>query len=403
MPEIFIYDAIRTPRAKTKQNAALYSVTPLKLLSTQLQALAKRNQLNTSLIEDMSIGCVTQTLEQGACIARTAVIDAGYAEEVPACTVNRFCGSGVEAIFDISAKIASGFCDIAIAGGVESMSRVPMGADQGALLDAQQALKYGLVPQGISADLLATLHQISRHDCDTFAYQSQMYASLAQKSGFFDQSIVPVCDALGMPIISKDDYLRDDCTMEGLLSLKPAFETLGKQFGLDELTKQRYPFLSQIHHVHTAGNSSGVVDGASVLLLGNQEAQSKLQKKAKAKIKSIATIGSEPVVMLSAVVTATEKALKKAGLSIDQIDHFEVNEAFAVVPLYFMKHFKIPREKINPWGGAIALGHPLGATGAMLVNQAMDALAQKQQKYALVTLCIGGGMGIALILERVED
>lgn len=399
--DIMIYDAIRSPRAKSK-NGSLSTVAPIDLLAHQLRAIQSRNQLDTALVEDLVIGCVTQSLEQGACIARTALIEAQYHESVPGLSLNRFCGSGLEAIFDLSAKIKAGFCDLGIAGGVESMSRVPMGADGGALLDARMALGHGLVPQGISADLLATLYGISRQDCDRFAYESQMKATTAQKQAFFKSAIVPVVDACGDLILAEDDYLRTDCTIENLSTLAPAFEMMGKQFFLDELVKQRYPFVSQINHVHTAGNSSGIVDGASVLLIGHENMAKQLNLKPRAIIKTIVTVGSEPVLMLSGVLQATQKALTKANLTIDQIDHFEINEAFASVPLYLIKQLNLDPKKVNPWGGAIALGHPLGATGAMLVGNAICALEQNQQKFALITLCIGGGMAIAAIIERVS-
>jgi acetyl-CoA C-acetyltransferase len=399
--DVYLYDAIRSPRAKSK-NGVLSTIAPIDLLVSQLKALRSRNHLETSHLEDVVIGCVTQSLEQGACIARTALIEAKYDECVPGVTLNRFCGSGLEAIFDLSAKIKAGFCDLGIAGGVESMSRVPMGADGGALLDARMALGHGLVPQGISADLLATLHGISRQDCDQFAYESQMKAVNAQRQGLFESAIIPIMDHCDRLVLAKDDYLRTDCTIDSLQSLSPAFEMMGKQFFLDELVKQRYPFISQINHVHTAGNSSGIVDGASLLLIGQAQIGQQLGLTPRAKIKSIVSVGSEPVLMLSGILQATQKALQKANLTLDQIDHFEINEAFAAVPLFLIKQLSIDPKKVNPWGGAIALGHPLGATGAMLVGNALCALEHHQQRFALITLCIGGGMAIAAIIERVS-
>lgn len=401
MTDIYLYDAIRTARGKGKSSGSLHSVTPLKLLADVLKNLAHKHQLNTASVEDVSIGCVTQAQEQGACIARTALLEANYNEKVPGVTMNRFCGSGLEAVHDIAAKIGAGFCDLGIAGGVESMSRVPMGSDGGALLDPRMALRHGLVPQGISADLLATLHDISREDVDLFALQSQQKAAHASQQGWFKNSVIPMYDESNHLLLDHDEYIRASTSLEGLQKLKPAFLAMGEHFGLDTLTRRKYPYIEKIRHVHTAGNSSGIVDGAAAVLLGNAEAQDRHQLKARARIKSAVTVGSDPVLMLSGPVPAAQAALKKAKMTLADIDLFEVNEAFAAVPLYFMQALNIDASRVNMNGGAIALGHPLGATGSMLLGTALDLLEQKDLNTALITLCIGGGMGIATIIERV--
>ena len=401
MSEIFIYDALRTPRGKGKPGGSLYSASPLDLLITALKAAQSRNDLDTQYVGEVAIGCVTQAMEQGACIARTAVLEAGYSPMVPGVTLNRFCGSGLEAINDAAAKVSAGFCDLALAGGVESMSRVPMGSDGGALLDPRMALGQGLVPQGISADLLATLHGISRRDVDAFALESQRRASEAQANGAFARSLIPVLDASGYPLLSYDELVRSETTLEGLGALKPAFAMMGEQFHLDGLTRSRYPSVEVIDHIHTAGNSSGIVDGAALTVIGNPEAGQAHGLKPRARIRAAVSVGDEPVVMLAGPVPATRRALKQADMTLNDIDLFEVNEAFAAVPLYFMSELGVPHEKVNVDGGAIALGHPLGATGAMLLGTALDALEARDLNVALITLCIGGGMGIATIIERV--
>ena len=401
MSAIYLYDAVRTPRGIGKTKGTLYSVSPLDLLVTTLKAVEQRNHLETHWIEEVAIGCVTQVEDQGACIARSAVLEAGYHESVPGVTLNRFCGSGLEAIHDGAAKVGAGFCDLVLAGGVESMSRVPMGSDGGVLFDPRFALGKGIVPQGISADLLATLSKISRDDVDAFALESQKRAIYAQDHGYFDRSLIPVVDSMGEVILAHDELVRRESTLDGLSQLKPAFATMGQQFGLDTLTRRAYPHIEMINHVHTPGNSSGIVDGASLVLLGNEDAQTRYGLKPRARIISAVSVGDEPVLMLAGPVPAAQKALKKAKMSISDIDLFEVNEAFASVPLHFMKTFDIDHSKINVNGGAIALGHPLGATGAILLGTALDALEERDQQTALITLCIGGGMGIATIIERV--
>lgn len=401
MAEAYIYDAVRTPRGRGKSSGSLHATKAVDLLATPLRALAERHALDTSRIDDVTIGCVTQVGEQGACIARTAVLLAGYDEGVPGVTLNRFCGSGLEAVNDAAAKVAGGFADLTIAGGVESMSRVPMGSDGGALFDPAMAFDFGIVPQGISADLLATIHGFDRDAVDAYAVESQRRCAAAMERGAFDRSVVPVRDRNGVPVLERDEHPRPDTTREKLAELKPSFEMMGTQFGLDALTKQRYPHVEYIRHVHHAGNSSGIVDGAAAVLIGSREAGETLGLKPRARIRAAVSVGDEPVIMLSGVVPAARKALKRAGMEIGDIDLFEVNEAFAAVPLYFMKALEIDPAKVNVHGGAIALGHPLGATGAVLLGTLLDALEDRDLTTGLVTLCIGGGMGIATIIERV--
>ncbi len=401
MSEAFIYDAVRTPRGRGKANGSLHAIKPVDLLAGLLRGLAQRNQLDTSAVEDVSIGCVTQTSEQGACIARTAVILAGYDEDVPGVTLNRFCGSGLEAVNGAAAKVAAGYADLTIGGGVESMSRVAMGSDGGALFDPQMAFDYGIVPQGISADLIATIYGFTRDDVDAFALRSQKRAADAIERRAFERGILPVKDVAGVTVLARDELPRPDTTKEGLGSLKASFEAMGTQFGLDALTKQRYPQVENIRHVHTAGNSSGIVDGAAAVLVGSREAGAKAGLKPRARIRAAVSISAEPVIMLTGPVPASQKALAKAGMKASDIDLFEVNEAFAVVPLFFAQQMNVDPDRINVNGGAIALGHPLGATGAMLLGTVLDELEARNLATGLVTLCIGGGMGIATIIERV--
>ncbi len=407
MPEAYIYDAVRTPRGKGKAGkpgkpgGSLYTVPPVELLATALRALRERSELETALVEDVTVGCVTQVGEQGACIARTGVLRAGWDNRVPAVTLNRFCGSGLEALNDAAAKVAAGFLDVAVAGGVESMSRVKMGSDGGALMSPHMAFEPGIVPQGISADLLATLHGITRQDADAFAVESQRRAAAAIERGAFDKGLTPVVDQNGLVVLDRDEFPRPGTTMEGLAKLQPSFAMMGTGFGVDALTRGRYPQVEHIDHIHHAGNSSGIVDGATALLLGNAEAADHLGRKPRARIRALCSVGDEPVIMLSAPVPATRKALAKAGMSVDDIDLFEINEAFAAVPLYTMQALDIDPAKVNVNGGAIALGHPLGATGAMLMGTVLDELEARDLSTGLVTLCIGGGMGIATIIERV--
>jgi len=401
MSNAFIYDAVRTPRGRGKSSGSLYTTRPVDLVVTALQAIRDRNQLDTSKVDDVVMGCVTQSGDQGQCIARTASLLAGYDFDAPGVTLNRFCGSGLEAVNHAAAMVGSGYFDLVVAGGVESMSRVEMGSDGGAMMDAATEVKLNTVPQGISADLIATLRGFSRADVDQFAVQSQQYAGKAQAAGHFDKSIVPVLDMNGLTLLAKDEHLRPDTTVEGLHKLKASFEMLGKMFALDELTKSTYPEVESINHVHHAGNSSGIVDGAAAVLVGSAAAGERHGLRPRARIRAVALAGAEPIIMLTGPLPATRKVLAKAGMTIGDIDHFEVNEAFAAVPLMFMQEFGVARELVNPDGGAIALGHPLGATGAMLLGTALDALERTGKGTALITLCIGGGMGIATIIERV--
>jgi acetyl-CoA C-acetyltransferase len=329
------------------------------------------------------------------------VILAGYDEAVPGVTLNRFCGSGLEAVNAAAAKVAAGYADLTIGGGVESMSRVAMGSDGGALFEPQMAFDYGIVPQGISADLIATIYGFSREDVDAFALRSQKRAAEAIERRAFERSLLPVQDVAGVTVLARDEYPRPDTTKEGLASLKASFEAMGTQFGLDALTKQRYPQVENIRHVHTAGNSSGIVDGAAAVLIGSREAGAKAGLKPRARIRAAVSISAEPVIMLTGPVPASQKALAKAGMKASDVDLFEVNEAFAVVPLFFAQQMNVDLDRVNVNGGAIALGHPLGATGAMLLGTVLDELEARNLATGLVTLCIGGGMGIATIIERV--
>ncbi len=401
MPDAFIYDAVRTPRGRGKKDGSLYVVRPVDLLKTTLVALRDRNDLDTSTLDDVVVGCVTQTGEQGACIARTAALVAGYDYKAAGVTLTRFCGSGLESINQAAARVASGFEDAIIAGGVESMSRVPMGSDGGAMLDAQTQWDVGFVPQGISADLIATKYGFTRDDVDGFAVESQNRAAAAWEDRRFDGSLVPVTDESGLTILDRDEHMRPGTTADKLGKLNPSFKMMGEQFGLDVLVRKVYPDIARVQHVHHAGNSSGIVDGAAAVLIANQQYGQTHGLKPRARVRSIAVSGEEPLIMLTGPIPASVKALKKAGMDIGDIDLFEVNEAFAVVPLLYSRHFDVDPAQINVNGGAIAMGHPLGATGTMLLNTVLDELERQDKNTALVTLCIGGGMGIATIIERV--
>ncbi len=402
MAEAYIYDAVRTPRGRGKASGGLYPVRPLDLAVTVLRALRDRTGLDTALVEDVILGCVTQVGDQGANIARAAVLAAGYAETAPAVTINRFCASGLETVHHAAALVASGFNRCVVAGGVESMSRVPMGSDGiGPLGDPGFLFDVGFVPQGISADLLATLRGVTREQADRFALQSQQRAAAAIEAGAFDRSLVPVLDENGLPWLTRDEHPRPGTTLEGLSKLAPAFEMQGRQFALDALTRERYPQVERIEHIHTAGNSSGIVDGAAAVLVGDRALGEALDLKPRARVVASAVVGAEPVIMLTGPMPATRRALDQAGMTVDDIDLVEVNEAFAVVPLVFMEELGFDPEKVNVHGGAIALGHPLGATGAMLLGTVLDALEDRDLQTGLVTLCVGGGMGIATIIERV--
>ena len=401
MAEAYIFDAVRTPRGVGKDKGGLHTVRPVDLLGAALKALQRRNGFNTEEVEDIIIGCVTQTGEQGTCIARFAGLEAGYHFKAPGMTVNRFCASGLQAVNLAGAQVAAGWADLMVAGGVESMSRVKMGSDVGAMFDPATQLRLGSVPQGISADLLATLRGISREDVDRFALQSQARAAAAMAAGSFDRSVVPVLDESGLAILEKDEYPRPETTLEQLSGLKASFEMMGVQFGLDAMTRKVYPEVDQINHIHTAGNSSGIVDGAAALLVGSKEKGEALGLKPRARMVSAVSTGDEPLLMLTGPLPATRLALKKANMELSDIDLFEVNEAFAAVTLTYLQEFDLSDEKVNVNGGAIALGHPLGATGAVLLNTLIDLLEEQDKTVGLVTLCIGGGMGTATIIERV--
>ncbi len=397
----YIYDAVRTPRGRGKSSGALYIVRPVDLLVRCLEAVRDRNGIDTAAVEDVVIGCVTQAGDQGQCIARTAALLAKYDLDAPGVTLNRFCGSGLEAVNHAAAMVASGYHDLIVAGGVESMSRVEMGSDGGAMMDAQTELALNTVPQGISADLIATMRGFTRNDVDQYAVISQKRATESWEKRHFDRSILPILDQSGLVILDRDEHVRPDTTLEGLAKLKPSFEFIGKNFAMDELAKKTYPQVEHIRHVHHAGNASGIVDGAAAVLVGSEAAGQRFGMKPRARIRAVSLAGADPIIMLTGPIPATIKVLKKAGMSIGDIDHFEVNEAFAAVPLMYMDEFGVDHAKVNPEGGAIALGHPLGATGAMLLGTALDALERKGQGTALITLCIGGGMGIATIIERI--
>jgi acetyl-CoA C-acetyltransferase len=402
MTDAFIYDHVRTPRGRGKPDGALHEITPIRLASQALAALRDRNELDTALVDDVVLGCVTPIGEQGGDIARTAVLAAGYAETVSGQQLNRFCASGLEAVNNAAAQVMSGQSEAVIGGGVESMSRVPMGADGGAIF-VDPAVSYSLyiAPQGIGADLIATLDGYTREQVDAYALESQRRAAQSWAEGRFAGSIAPVRDVLGEIVLDRDEHVRPDTTLEGLAQLKPAFVQPGEQVGYDTVAMMKYPQVESIRHVHTAGNSSGIVDGASAVLVGSKRFGGRLGRKPRARIRAFTSIGSDPTIMLTGPSAVTEKLLKRAKMSVQDIDLFEVNEAFASVVMRFMRHFDLPHEKVNVAGGAIAMGHPLGATGAMILGTALDELERRNLSTALVTLCIGGGMGTATIIERV--
>jgi len=398
--DAYIYDAVRTPRGRGKSDGALYEAQPVDLLATVLRALTERNPFETALVQDVIIGCVTPIAEQGGVIARSAVLHAGWAQNVPGVQLDRFCASGLEAINTAAMQIASGWHALVVAGGVESMSRLPMGSDGGAwFMDPRVNLESGFVPQGISADLIATIENFSRDDVDRYALQSQQRAAYAEQNGYF-KSRVPVVDQNGLLLLDRDEHIRANTTMERLGNLAPAFEMMGVM-GFDAVALDRYPKLERIDHVHTAGNSSGIVDGAAAVLIGNKEIGERLGLKPRAKILAGAVVGTEPTIMLTGPAPASQQALAKAKMNVRDVDLFEVNEAFAVVPLRFVRDMKLDgTENVNVNGGAIAMGHPLGATGAMLLGTLLDELERNDLETGLVTLCVGGGMGIATVVER---
>ena len=401
--EAFIYDTVRTPRGKGKPGGSLYEVKPVDLVAALLEELPKRNMgYDPQRVDDVILGCVTPVGDQGADIAKTAAMVAGMPESVAGVQLNRFCASGLESVNQAAARIRSGMEDMIIAGGVESMSRIPMGSDGGAMaLDPQTAFDVNFVPQGIGADLIATIDGYSREDVDRFAVWSQEKASRAWDEGRFNRSIVAVKDRNGLTILDHDEFIRRGTTLESLSSLKPSFAMMGEHGGFDSVALERYTNVDAINHVHHAGNSSGIVDGAALVLIGNEQAGRDMGLTPRARIVSMAVVGSEPTIMLTGPAPASRKALAKAGLTADDMDIVEINEAFASVALRLQNELKIPDEKINPNGGSIAMGHPLGATGAMILGTMVDELERTGGRYGLATLCVGGGMGIATIVERI--
>ncbi|MBJ7534474.1 acetyl-CoA C-acetyltransferase [Rhodomicrobium vannielii ATCC 17100] len=403
MVDAYVFDAVRTPRGKGKKDGALHEVTPVKLAAQMLDAVQERNPgLDTRDVEDVILGCVSPVGEQGADIARSAALISGFDESVPGVQVNRFCASGLEAINMAAAKVMSGQSPFIIGGGVESMSRVPMASDGGAWpIDPAVAFSTYFVPQGISADLIATKWGYSRDDVDAYSVESHKRATQSWAEGRFAKSIVPVKDILGITLLDRDEMIRPDASMQSLGSLKPSFADMGKNYGFDGVALQKYPEIERIDHVHTPGNSSGIVDGAAVALIGSKEAGEKAGIKPRARIRSFASIGSEPTIMLTGPSFAAERALAKAGMTKADIDLWELNEAFASVVLRFRDLLDIPGDKLNVNGGAIAMGHPLGATGAMVLGTLLDEMERRGAATGLVTLCIGAGMGTATILELV--
>ena len=401
MTEAYVFDAVRTPRGKGKKDGSLHEVKPVDLLAGTLEALRKRHGFDTAAVDDVVMGVVAPIGEQGSVIAKVAALKAGWDWRCAGVQINRFCASGLEAVNLAAQKVRSGWEDLVVAGGVESMSRVPIGSDGGAWAqDPATNLKTAFVPQGIGADLIATLEGFSRADVDAFAVTSQQRAGAARAAGYFKGSVVPVTDFLGQTILHEDEFIKPRTTVEALAGLRSSFEQLGAM-GFDAVAQERYPQVERIIHVHHAGNSSGIVDGAAAVLIGNEAAAKAHGLKPRARIVATALSGADPTIMLTGPMPATQKALAKAGLTIEQIDLFEVNEAFAAVPMKFMKDLKVPHEKVNVNGGAIAMGHPLGATGAMILGTLIDELHRRGLRYGLATLCVGGGMGIATIVERM--
>jgi acetyl-CoA C-acetyltransferase len=402
MTEAYIYDHVRSPRGRGKTGGGLNSITPINLLTQVLSGLRDRNDLDTSILDDVIMGCVTPVGEQGANVARVAAINANYAESVPGKQINRFCASALEAVNSAASQVMSGLSRATIGGGLECMSRVPMGSDGGAMaIDPQTAYNSYFAPQGIGADLIATLHGFSREDVDSYAVTSQQRAAHAWENGYFDKSVLPIRDHVGDVVLDRDETVRGDASMESLAGLNPAFAMMGDQAGFDDVAIQRYPEVEAINHVHTAGNSSGIVDGAAAVLVGSAEAGDRMGLKPRARIRSFASIGSEPTIMLTGPAPASLKALKLAGMNPSDIDLYELNEAFASVVLLYMKLLDISHDKINVNGGAIAMGHPLGATGAVVLGTLLDEMERRDLSTGLVTLCIGAGMGTATVIERV--
>jgi len=397
----YVYSAIRTPRSKGKADGTLHEVKPINLVTTLLNEMQQRHDLDTSRVDDVMLGCVAPVMEQGAVLPKIALQKAGWDESVPGAQVNRFCASGLDTFNTAAAKVASGWEDLVCAGGYESMSRVPMGADGGPFAeDPETAIQTGFVPQGIGADLIATIEGFSRDDVDMFAVESQRRAAHARDSGWFDKSVVPVLDDNGITILERDDFIKPETDLQTLSGLRASFEQMGNM-AFDAVALKKYPNVEMINHVHTPGNSSGIVDGASLVMVGNEQAGKDLDLTPRARVVSIALTATCPTIMLTGPGPASQKALAKAGMTIDDIDLVEINEAFASVALRLQKDLNVPDEKLNVVGGAIAMGHPLGATGGCLVSTVIDELERRQLKRALICMCVGGGMGIASIIERI--
>jgi acetyl-CoA C-acetyltransferase len=402
-PEAYVYEAIRTPRGRGKATGSLHEVKPISLVVGLIHELRRRfPQLDPAAIDDVVLGVVTPIGDQGGDLPRAAALAAGLPDTVAGMQLNRFCASGLEAVNTAAMKVRSGMEDLVLAGGVESMSRVPMGSDGGAwAMDPETAYDTGFVPQGIGADLIATLEGFSRTDVDTYAVESQTRAAKAWANGWFARSVVPVTDRNGLTVLDRDEHLRPGATLDALAGLTPSFATIGDAGGFDAVALQRYHWVEKIDHVHHAGNSSGIVDGAALVLVGTGAAGEAAGMRPRARIVAVGLSGSDPTIMLTGPAPASRKALAKAGLTVDDIDLFEVNEAFAAVPMRFMREMGVPPEKVNVNGGAIAMGHPLGATGAMILGTLLDELERRELRRGLATLCVGGGMGIATIVERV--
>ncbi len=403
MTEAYIYDAVRTPRGKGRKDGSLHEVTSVRLSAVTLNALKDRNGLEGHAVEDVIWGNATQVMEQGGCLARTAVLASELDERIPGLSINRFCASGMEAVNLAANQVRGGAGDGYIAGGVEMMSRVAMGSDGAAIaVDPAVAMKSYFVPQGISADIIATMYGVTRDQADALAVESQKRAAAAWEAGYFDKTVIPVTDQNGLPILTRDEYLRPDTNMQSLGALRPAFKDMGEVMpGFDAVALMKYPQLERIDHIHHAGNSSGIVDGAAGVLIGSKAFGEAHGLKPRARIRATAKIGTDPTIMLTGPVPVTEKILADSGMSIGDIDLFEVNEAFASVVLRFMQAFDVDPAKVNPNGGAIAMGHPLGATGAIIIGALLDEMERADKETGLATLCVASGMGAATILERV--
>ena len=401
--EPLVFDALRTPRGKGKVNGSLHATKPIDLVVGLIHELLSRNpEFDPNRVDDLVLGCVSPIGDQGGDIAKAAAIKAGLPDTVSGVQLNRFCASGLEAVNIASQKVASGWEDLVLAGGVESMSRVPMGSDGGAwAMDPETAYDTSFIPQGIGADLIATVEEFSREDVDAYAARSQERAAAAQSEGRFAGSVVPVLDINDRPVLDRDEFIRPGTTVETLGGLKPSFAAIGEMGGFDAVALQKYHWIEKIEHVHTPGNSSGIVDGASLVAIGNERTGAELGLRARARVLATAVSGADPTIMLTGPAPASRKALAKAGLTVDDLDLVEINEAFAAVVLRFVRDMGLDLDKVNVNGGAIAMGHPLGATGAMILGTLVDELERRDQRYGLATLCVGGGMGIATVVERV--